>query len=464
MNTAVLILNYAVTAIVALLCFRRRAFKLLDPAWAFIGGYFINYCLRPTLFLIDPELGSAYWAMFDDAIIRRGFNSALIFAMVGLIAFAIGYLAFERTSLRVAGKLPATDLRSVAQGRILPWITFCFLLAACAGLYGFISEAGWVGTILELLQGNQRDGFMLVILGHGNYMFAMQLSLIGWALICIHWVGIPSTAGGGARALRRILQIGWFIVTLSIWVAFGERSSLLAVLFIPIALLQAFRSNEQEASGNVRKKPRLIAIIVVVLFFAVAGPIGLFLKGLDASPAAAISMSISAWDSFEFTVIAQNDVRTKDLFWGKSYWGDLFYTWLPRALFPSKPERYGTVLVQDLLAPELMANEGATFPPGIFIEAFTNFGYVGLVVVPILIGIFCRAVDFRLRSSDWFWSVLMAVFFPNLASFRSFGGFLALLMANGLVVFAVVWACKAIRAICNLELGQTAVSFHGANR
>ena len=447
MNTFLLIVNYLVVMLVCLYCFRRRLFKLLDPAWAFIGGYFINYCVRPTLFLIDPELGSAYAGMYDEAVIRHGVSGVLIFAILGLTGFALGNLGFRRTSEKMAGTLLGAGTRSETRGRWIVWISFAFLIAGCAGLYGFISEVGWIGSLIELLQGGQRDAFMQVILGHGQYMFAMQLSLIGWAMVCVHWFATPAPTKLGARIVRRTVQIGWFLATLGIWVAFGERSSILAVLFIPVALGQTMKKVQSDQERTVKKGSRIAVFVLVGLFFMVAGPVGLLVKGFEISPAAAVSMSISAWDSFEFTVIAQDQVHTRDLFLGKTYWQDLVYTWLPRALFPWKPERYGNVLVQDLIAPDLMANEGATFPPGILVEAFCNFGYLGVFLVPLLIGIICRAIYHYLLHGDWLWLILMAISSYNLASFRGFGGFAALLIANGLVLFLVLAAARIMNSL-----------------
>jgi hypothetical protein len=280
-------------------------------------------------------------------------------------------------------------------------------------------------------------------------MFAMQLSLVGWAVICVFWFTTPACAQWNAKVFRRIVQTGWFLVTLGIWVAFGERSSILTVLFTPFALSQTLKKRPDLAhqEGDRSKRSRSAAIVLAIVFFAVAGPIGLLVKGIELSPAAAVSMSISAWDSFEFTVVAQNDVRTRDLFWGATFWGDVVYTWLPRALFPWKPERYGTVLVQDLVAPELMAHEGATFPPGILVEAFCNFGYPGLFLLPLLIGVVCQAIYKHLQRSDWLWLILMATLFTNLASFRGFGGFVALLLANGIVAYAALVMGRALKSV-----------------
>jgi len=440
MNTALLTINYVATALVVLFCFRTRPLKLLDPAWAFIGGYFINYCIRPTLFLIDPELGSAYGGMFNNDVILRGFSVTMVFALVGLMGFALGNLSYSSASRKVSRMLPSPDAGKILKSKSLPWIAFALLVCGWWGMHGFIAAVGWTGSLLLLLQGGQRGEFTAAILGNGLFTFAAQLSLVGWGLICAYWTAAPLPSDTRGRLIRRITQAIWFLLTAAIWVAFGERSSLLVVLFVPVAL----RYTLQRKLGDSGELPpagvpvRKILIGLAAGGFLVAGPIGLAFKGIEGSPAAAISLSISAWDSFEFTVLAQRDLRFHDLAWGSTYFQDLYYTWLPRSLFPSKPERYGIMVIQDRLASELLDNEGATFPPGILVEAFANFGYVGLFLIPLIIGMFCQALYLRLYRNDVYWIVLLSFLFASLASFRGFGGFVALLMANGVVLYVVL--------------------------
>jgi hypothetical protein len=447
MNTFALVVNFAVTGAIVALCLTKRPFKLLDPAWAFIVGHFINYCIRPALFLINPEMGSAYGGMFNNDTIMHGFSKAVAFASVGLLGFAFGNLAFSQTSQRLAQRLPCLRLDDVLRTRSVRWLALVFLAAGWWGLRSFLSEVGWVGSFLLLLQGGERNQFSEATFGHGAFTFAAQLSLLGWALICAHWIATPAPVAWERRTLRRIIQFLWFALTLCIWAAFGERSSLMAVLFVPLALRYTFARQDPERDSRLVKVPiKKLVLTLGVLAFLVGGPLGLLFKQTEASTSAAISMSISAWDSFEFTVLAQNQLRMRDLRWGSTYFQDVVYSWAPRALFPSKPERYGIVRVQDDLAPELQANVGATFPPGMLVEAFANFGYIGLFLVPLLIGIFCRAVYMRFAENDAFWIVLLSFLFSTLASFRSFGGFLSLLLANGIVLCLVIALCRVIES------------------
>lgn len=427
---------------------RRRAFAVLDPAWALLIGYAINYCVRPALFLYDPELGGIYQDYIYPALmIHKGVNGALLFAMLGLGGFVIGDFLFDATAFRCSQKLPTIDLRAASGHWAYGFTAFLFLIFGGLGLYGFVSAAGWAGTILELFSGAQRDSFMQVILGHGYYTFAMQLSLIGWAMICAKWVESPSARGTLLAFASRVGRVFWFVAALLVWVGIGERSSIIAVIFVPIGLFFSLASFQSEAARRTRRKVIVGAIVSVLLCILVAGPIGLLMKGKEVSAPGITSMAISAWDSFEFTIAAQHSVGLSNLFFGRTYVSDMVYTWLPRSLFPDKPERYGAVLIQDQVAPDLMENVGATFPTGFLVEAYANFWYFGVFLVPMALGIIFQALYWRLRQRDWFWTIQIVLVFPLIASFRSVSWCAAQLAANLLAVALVAYTCVSIKRV-----------------
>jgi hypothetical protein len=455
MNLLLIVLNCLGVTALALLHLRRNRFNLLDPSWAFLGGYAINYCVRPALFAINSEVGGIYQDyIYPAAMIREGANGAILFSMVGLLGFAAGDMFFPNAAKRLSLRLPSVPLREVSGNQLYGFMALVFFLLGGAGLYGFVRTAGWSGPLLELLAGGQRDAFMQVILGHGYFTLAMQLSIVGWALICAKWVGMPRRRTGTRRVLHAVLRSGWLVGTLLIWIAFGERASILAVVFIPIAFRFTIPPFDSAAARRQRRRAAVWALAGVLTFAAVAGPIGLMMKGKDVDATGVVAMAISAWDSFEFTVAAQNFVGIAHLAWGSTYLGDFVYTWLPRAVFPWKPERYGAVVIQDRVAPDLRDSVGATFPSGFLVEAYANFWYFGVFLVPMGLAIVFRAIYHRLQAQDWFWIVQTALLFPMLASFRSIGWAGAALTANlvvvGSVVLACSWASGLQRALRNL--------------
>jgi hypothetical protein len=432
---------------VAFLCWyrlRTRGFQIVDPAWGFIGGYFITYCLRPMLIFSDPAAGGVYDLAYLNPASHEGFSAPLMFGIVGLASFAVGDLCFSRLAREVSVRLPTSDLRAVVQSRWYTAIASCFLMAGCASLYGFVFQTGWAGTLFDLLQGHDRYEFTPEMAGHGYYMMGMHLALIGWALMLVKWIGFPRKTGAFQTAGRRILQIFWFSVTLAIWLGVGERVGTVMTILMPFFVWVVFHVSWQPAKKRKAngRKAIFVAALILLLFFAIAGPIGLLMKGLDMEPAAMMSMAMSPWDSFELTAIAQHQMRASELMWGSTYFGDLFYSWLPRSFFPSKPERYGFRQIQDALLPEEANNDAATFPPGILVEAFANFWYPGLLVIPLVIGVFCQSIYLRLGSKDLFWLVQSMLFLSTFATFRGFGSAFALLIVDLIILTAVVSALR----------------------
>jgi hypothetical protein len=443
MSAAVMIaINCLVVTVFFFVRIRKRPFNILDCAWAFLAGYFINYCFRPTLFLLHPD--ASLW--YEDALhpapeFRVKLAGALVFALIGLAGFITGDLGCERLAARVARCLPEPGLHVVARDRFYSVLATLFLLAGVAGLWGFIRQAGWSGSILALLTGYQRDSFLAldVIQGHGYYLFAMQLSLFGWALLCAKWITYGKVVHGWQRLLRVLWRSACAIATLLIWVALGERSAILTVVFIPFALYLSMRTKSATAKKMLHWAP-----VFAIVFIAVAGPIGLLMKQQTVTGPQIANMATSAWDSMEFTVAAHDDFRVRDLFWGSSYVGDMFYTWYPRAIFTSKPERYGIVTVQDRMAPSLMTFPG-TFPPGVLVEAFANFWYVGLFFIPLLWAVVCRAIYIKLQANSFYWHIQMVLLFSATVSFRSLGSVFAFFEANLLVLGFVILLCRLAR-------------------
>jgi len=458
-------LNVLAVAAFSLARTRRHRFILLDPAWAFLGGYAINYCVRPILFLFDPSVGGIYQDdIYPEAMIRHGVNGALWFAILGLSGFALGDLLFEGVAGRISDCLPTLPLREFAGRGTYIFFALFFLVLGGMGLYGFVSAAGWTGTLLELFSGGERDAFMQVILGHGYYTFAMQLSLLGWVMICATWIAFPRRRSRLGKAAHALVRYGWFLCTLLIWLGLGERASIVTVLFVPIALYFTMSSNDSEATRQKRRNAIILTVGAVVVFTCVAGPIGLLMKGKEVSVPGMAAMAISAWDSFEFTIAAQSYVHFSDLFWGRTYVSDLVFTWLPRAAFPWKPERYGAVLVQDKLAPDFIDNVGATFPTGFLVEAYANFWYLGVFLVPMGLAVVSKALYYRLlKKHDWFWLVQMALLFPLIASFRSVGWTAAALLANVAVTGFVVFVCYGMKSM-NMALRSLPLESASPNR
>jgi hypothetical protein len=439
MNITLLIVNYLAVTALSIVRVRRHPFHILDPAWTFIAGYLITYCLRPTAFLIFPEDVMIYKDYLNpSAAYNAGLPAGWVFALLGLAGFVIGDFCFEGTARNLSRRLPEVPLlKTLMPQRTYSVITIFFLGLGVLGLVGFIREAGWQGTLFELLTGTHRDIFLEQESGHGYYTLAMFLSVVGWTLICVKWIAFPVARTGWRRIATTLWRVCCAMAALLIWVAFGERSSMIAVIFIPFALHVSLR---QETRATLLKWAPILAF----LFVMVAGPIGVLMKNRVVNPPQIINMATSTWDSMEYSVAAAQHYPTRGLFWGESYASDIVYTWYPRPLFPKKPSRYGIILIQDYMAPGLREFPG-TFPVGLLVEAFANFWYAGLFLVPLLLAIAYRAVYWKLRSGNLFWTVLIAMLFQQLASFRGLGSVVATMEALLFALVIVMSLCQISR-------------------
>lgn len=439
-----LIINCIVVGVFCLVRTRKRPFNILDPAWAFLAGYFINYCFRPALFLTFPDV--ALW--YEDSLqppsaFRAALSGALSFALCGLLGFVLGDFCCPRLAKRISRRLPETTLGSLARTRSYTVLATLFLVSGVAGLWGFIHQSGWSGSLLVLLTGTQRNTFITldVLQGHGYYTFMMQLSIFGWALLCAQWFTDPQIRHGWRRGIHVLWCVSCGVMTLLVWVAMGERSTIVAVIFIPFALyssLRVVRPGAPRKSSILRWGPVILVVVVVV-----AGPLGLLMKQQEVVGPQIANMATSAWDAMEFTVRTPQDFHARDLFWGKSYLGDIFYTWYPRAIFSSKPERYGIMTVQDHLAPALASADG-TFPPGVLVEAFANFSYIGLFFIPFACAVLYRAVYLKLQNRSFYWHIQMAILYSPMASFRSLGSVMAFFEANVFVLGLAIVICRIV--------------------
>ncbi len=420
---------------------QRRPIHLLDPGWAFLIGYFMTYCTRVGLYLIDPELGGTYTSLLDPMVVYEHFASAMLFGMLGLVGFALGDLLFKATSLRFSNHLPTINLEATLRSTLFWIVVTSLLVAGILGLRGYLQETGGYADPVELLTGRKRDDFTASMIGRGHYTFGLYLSVIAWALVCLRWVGRESSVAVGSR----LLHVTWFLLTVLLWVAFGARFYIILVVFIPFGLYYALRMHRIRGGSSLRLTRRHLLWITAVILAAaiVAGPFGNFLKGGQSSFRSSFTTGTTAWDGFEFTVLAIYSLDEDQYLWGASYIGDILHSYLPRMFYPDKPERYGIVLVQDRLVPELSYMSG-TFPPGILVEAFVNFGYAGVFSVCFLIGFLCQVGYWLLQKNDWFWTLQIVLLLPGLAAFRGFGGTLSGLLLNVSIVATVALACRLL--------------------
>ena len=287
--------------------------------------------------------------------------------------------------------------------------------------------------------------------GLGIYMVTTQLALIGWMIYCVRWAYLKWQNKLTLKDKLEFIVYGFFCTLL--FMIQGSRMELATLVFIPLA--SYFAIGVLHAKNREIKPFRWGRTIRITLLIAlIAGPLGMILKhARSQSLENTVNLSLSAWDAFEGTAVGLHYIHSANYLWGRTYWQDAVYTFLPRAMFPWKPKRYGIMLAQDLVWPALRHMAG-TFPPGAVMEAYVNGGYAGIFLIGFLCGLFCHLVYEKLMAASWFWICLALFLFPVITSFRGLGSIIdSVFVFPGSILMLTAFLCR-------IKLQQTSENFN----
>lgn len=108
------------------------------------------------------------------------------------------------------------------------------------------------------------------------------------------------------------------------------------------------------------------------------------------------------WDGISLSIILSRYDAIYDYENGNSYVG-VFYFFIPRFLFPNKP--ISQLALNDWF-PEIILH--GSMPTTFIGESYINFGWVGIILVPLIVGFLIKYFDifFIKRSSNIIWSAL----------------------------------------------------------
>lgn len=166
--------------------------------------------------------------------------------------------------------------------------------------------------------------------------------------------------------------------------------------------------------------------------------------------------------TFDMSELFQETIKYSDNHgyeWGLSWAEDVFYTYLPRALFPNKPVKYGVFRVQDEVVPDLTPENGlftSSYPIGTWGEAYINFGLPGVMIILFVLGawlkyIYVRSLEMIYDSNVNWPSILFMIMYAilglnPLVYMRSVGQFLFGIF----YISAVLWG--SLRVILTMSL------------
>lgn len=425
--TGVLWLAIAILSVLLLLplitrLLQGRAIHPLEPLWPFLVCYAISFALKP---LFDREGFVTYdWFTFDDVSAAR----AVLAAAVALLAIYGGY--FSKAYRGVTSALPsirreptAARSRAVAIGCALAGLLVLVILAHARGSWFDLQAATAAAYRAEVVGSLYGQGHLSVLLALASFAPAIQLHTALRTRRTADWI-----------VLVAVVSCVGFVLAVAY-----SRQMLLRAAILVLAVLH-FR-------GNLFDRKTIVTAGAVILL--AGGFLGLrqFERFDRASTAVLHSFAFvgHTFDSFEFLAVALERLPPQGQLSGRSFVEDVALTYVPRRLFPEKPDVYGVVRVQNLVAPALAENHvsQSTYPPGFLVEGYVNLGLVGIVLLALGYGVALRtALEWFWPRRDRLWPLLMyGGFVLDMTSmFRSAGQFAITAVVLGTLFYVLLQA------------------------
>ncbi len=414
--------------------------SLLSPAILTTLLFLLGYIWRPLLYLIDPYQAVVfreYHDQFDPGMIAL----LMLAATVGIFSFNMGFRM--RLGGRIAANLPELEWRN-------RWYVIAFLVTAgiiaVIVMRQFLAAAN-VPTLFAISVDVRRTA-MANFKGNGPLLFFVT-NLQTWFLMAtMLFLALKGRVARG-RKLVLILACMLFVLGLICYVALLSRAGIVSLIIMLPLIIHYY----------VRPVSMTVQLLLLSVLAAVIGLVGLFMVGVLASSVSldfgalvgAILWRISGTlDQFEGLYLAVE--RTANFHFGSSFLQDAILTYVPRALWPGKPEVYGFVMLQNDLMPSLYQFAGltATFPVGFLAEAYMNFGVAGFVIGPMFYGLLLRVFVEKGRDPRSGYALfLMPILASNIGTIRSLGGLFGGLIFGTVVILVVVrpvWRAAMRRA------------------
>ena len=431
-----------------------RALFLLSPACVFYLAYLASFAVRPP-FQVAGILGYDFAGATDTTLLIAQGTSLLTW-----YGFVLAYALTPAPSvprLVLQPPVPAIDRRLRA--------ATAYVLS-CAASAAFTLSLPPLGAFSLEGFGNMRVAYLNALFGAGYlYLFnllAGTLLLIGlvFASFCRRPPKLLALVAWSAYLIPNALVTNRFLIS----------AALFALLFV--AALKRIRERR-------RISPRTV-ILVLVALAAVGAALGLLRglsEGLEYAEERRNPLVFLLWtfDMSEFYQLALQNLHGFDL--GRSWLEDMFLQYLPRAVFPWKPQIYGAVRLESLAMPGSLSPDGvlsATYPISMFGEAYANFGFPGLFLVGLMAGavlkvVFTQALRAGLSLRRPFWPLACFCLFVlacanALGYLRSFGWFLSTLAFHTVVYAACYFAVWVVVEVLRGAVEQMLASDGGGRR
>jgi hypothetical protein len=353
----------------------------IEPVWLLTAIYGISFWLRPLLVLYDVNKRALPYVTYDSGAMTL----ALAACVLGLSAFYLGY--YSSVGRSIVPKLP--NLR-------WPWERWRVVTAIIA--------FGAVFTILSghfLEKGQYSIEYMYVnraLVNWGDGDLVQLLHMAGWVVVVLVFsLFVMRPANTLAAVGVLVAAISMVLIPLSF---FGARWTL---FFIVGCVLIMWHNVVCRFSARQW-------VMIFIGFFVLSALFGVFRSHLD-------FRELLLEDVLEYLVLEVSQYSDWDLlaeiiqiypqFSGHTYGVlglETFFWLVPRRIWPTKPEWYGTTLIQQTLFPGMLEMSAVGFTgsylgTSIVGEGYVEFGWLGVVVYMFLSGVIWRLV-YRFKNAN----------------------------------------------------------------
>jgi len=393
---------------------------IFSPLPIFWFSFIVAFVIRPIL---DAQIGLRYPVTEYEP---GAFLYAQTLATISVYLFVLGYSLVKS---RKEGMPTPAPLTFTASESAIPAQRAAFLLSAVFQV--ILAALLFENDALTLNLGDNRAHYSTMQVGGGQVTLVIGLAsvFLFMGLMMTRWTNRLGKLG-------TLTAVGYLTINGLVTNRSFVATELLIGLFVYFVLQN-------------RKRRKVSPLKLLLGLLAIAGlGVGLSMARLIGAPpqedqtrlplnpyVAPIAYLAVTFDMSE--LFQETIKRSSGYEWGSSWVEDVFYTYLPRAIFPDKPTKYGVFRVQDEVVPGLTPESGtftSSYPIGAWGEAYINFGPAGVLVTLLALGawlkyLYVRSLELIYDSKINWPSILFMIMYAilglnSLIYMRSIGQFM----------------------------------------
>jgi len=320
---------------------------------------------------------------------------------LALVSLSMGYIFWKkRLAIEKFQTMRKTEWPPV---RVIVLVTL-FAILGMIGTYGLIKSTGVsFSSIIGLsakrtvnASDNGGDEY-----AHAGYLrWVAQCSKVAFLLLYMAWGSQKNSAGQPRKfGFIRTVALAFLAFSCSVWPIISSSRSAVVETVFAITVIYIYERNGGSVTRFIRVGSACLVFALTVLVV-----MGLWRnlsqRGEVAQAPFAQTFADQTLGSGNF-MPAERTAFIMAHYGGKEYmYGSSYLTWLaepiPKSIWPDRPDisDMASFVKGEIYQRQVLQ---AGYPPGMMGEAFINFGYVGLIVVPFFIGCLLRFVYLTFR-------------------------------------------------------------------